>query len=68
MPYLLTFIALVILAVLLWKAFGPTATPVPTRRRIIGPDDDPDFLWTVDRDARRKQAEGPDSPPADPPN
>lgn len=65
MLYLVAFIVLVILAVLLWKAFGPKPGAVPTRR-VKGPDDDPDFLWKMNREAHRKQSEGPDAAPTDP--
>ncbi|RVW01162.1 hypothetical protein [Rhodococcus xishaensis] len=67
MIYLLAFIGLVTLAVLLWKAFGPTATTMvrgggATRTgRVVGPDDDPEFLWRMDRDNHRRQS-GTDTP------
>ncbi|BCK58783.1 hypothetical protein [Nocardia wallacei] len=54
MTYLLALIAVVAVAVLCWKAFGPErsrrlgAGPAQ-RNRIIGPDDDPDFLWRISR-------------------
>jgi len=53
------------LIVLMWKAFGPdpsTRTPVSGVR---GPDDDPEFLWNVNQQTRRKRTEGPDVPPTD---
>lgn len=56
MTYLLALIAIVAIAVLCWKAFGPerTATPPgPARKRIIGPDDDPEFLWRISRQQHR---------------
>ncbi|MQY30228.1 hypothetical protein [Nocardia aurantia] len=59
MAYLLALIAIVSVAVLCWKAFGPErarrigAGRAPSRRnRIIGPDDDPDFLWRISRPRR----------------
>lgn len=71
MGRLLILIALIAVAVLLWKAFGPgsrnrgaaqrpTATHTP--RSIAppkGPDDDPDFLFRLNRDEfkRRRAAE-----------
>ncbi|MFZ2178876.1 MAG: hypothetical protein WAW17_33555 [Rhodococcus sp. (in: high G+C Gram-positive bacteria)] len=62
MLYLLAFIGLVTVAVLLWKAFGPN--PVPSRR-VLGPDDDPEFLWNVGKDTQKKQSDGTESGPAD---
>lgn len=50
MIYLLALIGLVTLAVLLWKGFGPQPSP---RGRVRGPDDDPEFLWQVDRKNRQ---------------
>lgn len=66
MIYLLALIGLVTLAVLFWKAFGPTATTAAKgggggrASRVVGPDDDPEFLWRVDRENRRRP--GSDSP------
>lgn len=56
MLYLLALIGAVTLAVLLWKAFGPT--PHQHVSRTLGPDDDPDFLWKVDREVHRRRTEG----------
>ncbi|CAM2841757.1 hypothetical protein RHDE110596_03610 [Prescottella defluvii] len=78
MIYLLAFIGLITLAVLFWKAFGPTATtadrgggrPAGRTGRAVGPDDDPEFLWRVDRENHRRQSDhrpGTDSP-TDPDN
>ncbi len=66
-------LALVIVAVvLLWKAFGPTtwqnrAVGGAQAPQIKGPDDDPDFLWNIEKqrfkerrareEAERKRAE-----------
>jgi hypothetical protein len=54
--YLLALIAVVAVAVLCWKAFGPGrarrigAGRSPSRRnQVIGPDDDPEFLWRISR-------------------
>ncbi|KAF0959504.1 hypothetical protein CJ179_19675 [Rhodococcus sp. ACS1] len=65
MIYLLALIGLVTVAVLMWKAFGPNTRPVLSTR-VQGPDDDPDFLWKVDRETRRKKSDEPDAGPADP--
>ncbi|MEV0297946.1 hypothetical protein [Nocardia sp. NPDC050710] len=61
MTYLLALIAVVAVAVLCWKAFGPERPTDQTprspqyrtqRKQIIGPDDDPDFLWRLSRQHR----------------
>ncbi|NGP07052.1 hypothetical protein G6038_16500 [Rhodococcus sp. 14C212] len=62
--YLLAIVGALTIAVLLWKAFGPDLRSRPTR--VIGPDDDPDFLWKVDREFRRKSADGTPGPDQDP--
>jgi hypothetical protein len=38
---------------------APARRPVPKQRRIIAPDDDPDFLRDLDR--RRRHPEDPDT-------
>lgn len=55
MLYLLALIGAVTLAFLLWKAFGPDLTHTPSRG--LGPDDDPEFLWKVDREVRRRHTD-----------
>ncbi|MBH0118598.1 hypothetical protein ACWDUD_19550 [Rhodococcus sp. NPDC003382] len=64
MLYLLAFIGAVTLAVLLWKAFGPAMHT--QSGRALGPDDDPEFLWKVDREVHRRRTEGPAAPDQDP--
>ncbi|MFD4183062.1 hypothetical protein [Rhodococcus sp. NPDC058514] len=68
MIYLVTLIALVILAVLLWKAFGPDTSAPPTARsgRVLGPDDDPEFMWRMNRRTRPATGENPETGPAEP--
>ncbi|MDI9897698.1 hypothetical protein QM797_23510 [Rhodococcus sp. IEGM 1381] len=56
MIYILALIGLVAVVVLFWKAFGPSAGAAPTRT--VGPDDDPDFLWRINREARRGGKDG----------
>lgn len=63
MIYLLALIGLVTLAVLLWKGFGPGPK---TEGRVTGPDDDPEFLWRVDRQNHRRTGETQDGTPGDP--
>ncbi|MDJ0392113.1 hypothetical protein QMK17_02045 [Rhodococcus sp. G-MC3] len=65
MIYLLALIGLVAVIVLFWKAFGPT-TQAPAKRT-VGPDDDPEFLWKMNRDARRSGNDGKDSGKQDSP-
>ncbi|WP_227997222.1 hypothetical protein [Nocardia australiensis] len=65
MTYLLALIAVVAVAVLCWKAFGPEKSAGPTtpttrlplrhssqRKPIKGPDDDPEFLWRLSHQHR----------------
>lgn len=48
--------ALVVLAlVLVWKAFGPQSWKRPAEPQIKGPDDDPDFLWELDKKRFKEQ-------------
>lgn len=61
MVYLLAAIGLLTILVLLWKGFGPAKAPIPNR--VTGPDDDPEFLWRMNRDVRRKHND--DEPPTD---
>lgn len=65
MLYLLAFIGLVTVVVLLWKAFGPNTRSVLSKR-VVGPDDDPEFLWRVDRETRRRGSDGSGAGPNDP--
>ncbi|PXX64992.1 hypothetical protein DFR70_10453 [Nocardia tenerifensis] len=68
MTYLLALIAVVAVAVLCWKAFGPergagpSATPSrsPQRKRVVGPDDDPEFLWRLSRQHRNGDSDSPE--------
>ncbi len=59
MTYLLALIAVVAVAMLCWKAFGPqrpnridAGHTGGQRKRTIGPDDDPEFLWQISRQHR----------------
>lgn len=47
MIYLLLALVIATLAYLGWRAMRARAPKPPTR--IIGPDDDPDFLWRIGR-------------------
>ena len=59
MGLLLALIALIVVAVLGWKAFGPKR---PGPGRVIGPDDDPDFIWRIGRQSRTDGPAGPVDP------
>ncbi|MCX5041758.1 hypothetical protein OG921_00950 [Aldersonia sp. NBC_00410] len=52
MIYLLALIVLVTLAVLSWKAFGPQLRAPSAPKRVVGPEDDPDFIWRMSRPRR----------------
>lgn len=60
MGRLIILILIILAIVLLYRAFGPhtwrrrQVTPPPA---IKGPDDDPDFLWKLERDRRRRERE-----------
>ncbi|WP_405134524.1 hypothetical protein [Nocardia sp. NBC_01388] len=65
MTYLLALIAVVAVAMLCWKAFGPqrparTGAASAPHKRVIGPDDDPDFLWRLSRQHREGEPGSPD--------
>ncbi|MGW1743222.1 hypothetical protein ACWCPQ_30940 [Nocardia sp. NPDC001965] len=60
MMYLLALIAIVAIVVLCWKAFGPgrdTPAPGPARKRVLGPDDDPEFLWRISRQQKHRDGD-----------
>ncbi|MGW5574472.1 hypothetical protein ACWEVD_25010 [Nocardia thailandica] len=65
MTYLVALIAITAIAVLCWKAFGPRpggpSAPPTGRKPILGPDDDPDFLWRLSHE-RRDGPSGPNRP------
>jgi hypothetical protein len=54
--YLLALIGLITLAVLLWRAFGPTIMGTGQEsRRAVAPDDDPEFLRKLDWETRKQR-------------
>lgn len=59
MLYILALIGLITVAVLLWRAFGPAITGSNTTqgRRPVAPDDDPEFLRRLDREARQRRTD-----------
>ncbi|WP_448851648.1 hypothetical protein [Corynebacterium sp. 335C] len=66
MGRVLLIVLVIVAIVLLWKAFGPgSRRRAQPPRGPVGPDDDPDFLWTLDkrrydeeRERRRREEEG----------
>jgi hypothetical protein len=73
--YLVAFAGAAVIAFLLWRAMNgeraeiprgssaPRASGTPRAPRPTGPDDDPDFLRSLDEDLRRPD-EGEEPPPA----
>lgn len=66
MGRVILFLLIVVTAVALWKAFGPgsngAAKPKITRRQpeqvtAKGPDDDPDFLWNIEKERFKQRRE-----------
>lgn len=71
MGRLIVFILVVITLVMLWKAFGPGSGNTPSMGRLgqrrdpeieqkpraKGPDDDPDFLWNIEKERFKKRRE-----------
>lgn len=66
MLFLIAFIGAAVIALVLWKAMNtaraefpqPPRTAGPSRPRVSGPDDDPDFLRQLDERVKRR-----DDPP-----
>jgi hypothetical protein len=69
MLFLIAFVGAAIIALVLWKAMNSSRSvapppvgrpqyPGPTRPRVTGPDDDPDFLRKLDERVKRR-----DDPP-----
>jgi hypothetical protein len=71
MLFLIAFVGAALIALVLWKAMNPgtvdVASPArrpvvrpsrPSRPRVSGPDDDPDFLRQLDEKVQRR-----DDPP-----
>lgn len=67
MLFFIAFVGAAIIALVLWKAMSTVRgdapltgeRPAPTRPRVSGPDDDPDFLRQLDERVKRQ-----DDPPA----
>ena len=54
MLYLLAVIGALTIAVLLWRAFGPARVDTAPSRRVVAPDDDPDFLRKLGEQRKKK--------------
>ncbi|HEX5495489.1 MAG TPA: hypothetical protein VFX70_13045 [Mycobacteriales bacterium] len=54
--YVLAILAAVAVVVALWRLLGPQRAPGGQRphRRVLAPDDDPDFLRELDERAQRR--------------
>ena len=71
MLFFIAFVGAAVIALVLWKAMSTVRSdgvpeaeagrqgPGPVRPRVIGPDDDPDFLRQLDERVRRQ-----DDPPS----
>jgi len=57
MLYLLAAVGALTIAFILWRAFGPERTGVPTSRPTLAPDDDPDFLRRLNEQQRKDEEE-----------
>lgn len=56
MLYLLATIGVIIIAVLLWRAYSSERVGTPTSKsEPVAPDDDPDFLRKLSEEQRRKR-------------
>ena len=67
MLYLVAFLGAAVIALVLWKAMngdradvprgsgGAGRSSSPRRTRATGPDDDPDFLRSLDEQTRRRE-------------
>ena len=58
------FAVAVYLTVRVIERRGVRPAPRPAQPRVMGPDDDPDFIWDLNKKSRKKQH--PDDPPPEP--
>ncbi|GAA1334411.1 hypothetical protein J7S33_17780 [Saccharothrix algeriensis] len=56
MLYVLALIGALTIAVLLWRAFGPDRVDAPSRR-VVAPDDDPEFLRKLGEQSKKRPEE-----------
>ncbi|MEJ2858432.1 MULTISPECIES: hypothetical protein [unclassified Saccharothrix] len=57
MLYVLALIGALTIAVLLWRAFGPDRVDSAPSRRVIAPDDDPEFLRKLGEQTKKRPDE-----------
>ncbi|CCH35282.1 hypothetical protein ABZ816_11810 [Actinosynnema sp. NPDC047251] len=57
MLYVLALIGALTIAVLLWRAFGPDRVDTAPSRRVIAPDDDPEFLRKLGEQSKKRPDE-----------
>ena len=59
MGRLLLVVLIIVVIVVLWRAFGPSTRKKqinkPAQRSIVAPDDDPEFLWKLEKQARERR-------------
>jgi hypothetical protein len=55
MLYVLALIGALTIAVLLWRAFGPDRVETAPSRRVVAPDDDPEFLRKLGEQSKKKK-------------
>ncbi|MBB5954743.1 hypothetical protein FHS29_001313 [Saccharothrix tamanrassetensis] len=54
MLYVLALIGALTIAVLLWRAFGPDRVDTAPSRRVVAPDDDPEFLRKLGEQKKKR--------------
>ncbi|WP_433274998.1 hypothetical protein ACQPZF_39720 [Actinosynnema sp. CS-041913] len=57
MLYVLALVGALTIAVLLWRAFGPDRVETAPSRRVVAPDDDPEFLRKLGEQKKRPDEE-----------
>lgn len=57
MGRLIVLLFIIAVIVLVWKAFGPKTWQNSQPPAIKGPDDDPDFLWELDKQRFKQRQE-----------
>ncbi|MBW4715863.1 hypothetical protein [Saccharothrix obliqua] len=57
MLYVLALIGALTIAVLLWRAFGPDRVDITPSRRVVAPDDDPEFLRKLGEQSKKRPDE-----------
>ncbi|MEU4802252.1 hypothetical protein [Actinosynnema sp. NPDC023587] len=57
MLYVLALVGALTITVLLWHAFGPNRVGTAPSRRVIAPDDDPEFLRKLGEQGKKRPDE-----------